>query len=203
MSPNSGALPHSRHNRLRVQRIAEAAVERARLTVVPRTRTKAPKVPFVMLVSAVLLAGVVGLLMFNTTMQQHAFTASELEASASDLRSQKQSLQFEIEELRSMQSVAERAQKMGMTVQGAPAFLRLDGRGGTVAGNSTEPVGLEFDATLPSAPKPKSLVPGRRIVRVQPERAATTDRTRRQITGARAGRTATGDTQRGAAAARR
>ena len=36
--------------RNRVPRIAEAAVERARLTVVPRRRTRAARVPFVTLV---------------------------------------------------------------------------------------------------------------------------------------------------------
>lgn len=189
----SNPLPQSR---LRVQRIAEAAVERARLTVVPRTRTRAPKVPFVMLVSAVLLAGVVGLLMFNTSMQQHAFAASALEEDAAALRAEKQALQFEIEELRSPQSVAERAQRMGMAVQGAPAFLRLDGDGGTVSGDASEPVGLEFDAFLPGAAKPPSLVPGRKVVRLKPEQVAV-DKPRRGgvVTGA-------GDTQRGAAAAR-
>ena len=65
----STPLPHSR---VRVQRIAEAAVERARLTVVPRVRrSRSPRVPFVTLVSLLLLGGVVGLLMFNTTMQQN------------------------------------------------------------------------------------------------------------------------------------
>ena len=44
----------------RVPRIAEAAVERARLTVVPRRRTRAPRVPFVALVSLLLVSGVAG-----------------------------------------------------------------------------------------------------------------------------------------------
>ena len=49
--------------RQRAPRLAEAAVERARLTVVPRTRTQAAKVPFVSLVTLLLLGGVVGLLL--------------------------------------------------------------------------------------------------------------------------------------------
>ncbi len=45
----------------------EAAVERARLSVVPhRRRVRAPRMPFVTLVSLVLLGGIVGLLCFNT-----------------------------------------------------------------------------------------------------------------------------------------
>ena len=50
----------------RVSGLAGAALHRARLTVVPRTRTRTTShLPFVTLVSFVLLAGVVGLLMFN------------------------------------------------------------------------------------------------------------------------------------------
>ena len=46
--------------RSRVPRLAGAAVERARLSVVPRARVQAPKVPFVILVSLLMLGGVVG-----------------------------------------------------------------------------------------------------------------------------------------------
>src|SRR5215213_1973704 len=64
--------------RNRVPRIAEAAVERARLTVVPRTaRRRAPRVPFVTLVSLLLVGGVAGLLFFTTSMQQASFTATD------------------------------------------------------------------------------------------------------------------------------
>ena len=40
--------------RTRVTRIAQEAVDKARLSVVPRVRTRAPRVPFVTLVSLVL-----------------------------------------------------------------------------------------------------------------------------------------------------
>ncbi|HEY1175080.1 MAG TPA: hypothetical protein VGF17_02905, partial [Phytomonospora sp.] len=65
--------------RSRVPRIAEVAVERARLTVVPRRRVRAPRMPFVALVSMVLLGGVVGLLLLNTSMQQAAFASTSLQ----------------------------------------------------------------------------------------------------------------------------
>ena len=51
--------------RTRVSRIAQDAVDKARLTVVPRVRSRAPRVPFVTLVSLVLVAGVVGLLLYS------------------------------------------------------------------------------------------------------------------------------------------
>ena len=67
----------------RVPRLAQEAVDRARLTVVPRIRSRAPRMPFVSLVSLVLVGGVVGLLMFNTSMQQASFAVASLEATAS------------------------------------------------------------------------------------------------------------------------
>ena len=110
--------------RSRMPRLAEQAVERARLTVVPR-RTGAPRVPFVVLVSLTLLGGVVGLLMFNTHMQQMSFTATELQARADKLHASQQSLQMEVDELRDPQRVATKAKELGMVPMVNPAFLRL------------------------------------------------------------------------------
>jgi cell division protein FtsB len=151
----SSPLPQSR---VRVQRIAEAAVERARLTVVPRIRSRAPRVPFVTLVSLILVGGVVGLLMFNTTMQQNSFHATALEAQADELSSRQQTLELELERLRDPQRVAERAQAMGMVPAANPTFLRLGD--GTVLGKAT-PAGPEdgFDVRPPAARKPPVLSP--------------------------------------------
>jgi hypothetical protein len=109
--------------------IAEAAVERARLTVVPRRRTRAARMPFVMLVSIVLLGGVIGLLLFNTSMQQASFAATTLEEQANTLTAREQTLQMELEVLRDPQRVAEHAQDLGMVPAANPVFLRLsDGK---------------------------------------------------------------------------
>jgi hypothetical protein len=160
----SSPLPQSR---VRVQRIAEAAVERARLTVVPRMRSRAPRVPFVTLVSLVLVGGVVGLLMFNTTMQQNSFRATALEMQADDLMSKQQTLQLELERLRDPQRVAERAQAMGMVPAVNPAFLRLSD--GKVLGAAT-PASPEdgFDVRPPAARKPAVLSPRPIVVEVAP-----------------------------------
>jgi hypothetical protein len=109
--------------------MAEAAVERARLTVVPRRRTRAARMPFVMLVSLVLLGGVIGLLLFNTSMQQASFAATALEQQANTLTAREQTLQMELEVLRDPQRVAEHAQNLGMVPAANPVFLRLsDGK---------------------------------------------------------------------------
>ena len=81
----SEAYRIGRAGRTRVPRFAEVAVERARLTVVPRGRASAARMPFFALVWMALAAGVVGLLLFNTTMQQASFDATALEARAARL----------------------------------------------------------------------------------------------------------------------
>jgi hypothetical protein len=125
--------------RTRVPRFAEAAVERARLTVVPprRTlgRTQAARTPFAVLVIAILAAGVVGLLMFNTSMQQTSFKATALQDRMNVLTAKEQSLALELDELRDPQHLAVSAKELGMVAPSQPAFVRLaDGR---VLGNPT------------------------------------------------------------------
>lgn len=111
--------------RSRLPRIADAAIARARLTVVPRTRSKAPRVPFVMLVSMLLLSGVVGLLLFNTSMQQASFAATALDEQATTLSAREQTLKMELDKLRDPQRVAQQAVKLGMVPPASPAFLEL------------------------------------------------------------------------------
>ncbi len=150
--------------RSRVPRIASAAVERARLSVVPRARTRAPRIPFVTLVSLVLVGGVVGLLLFNTSMQQASFAATSLEEQATSLAAREQTLRMELEDLRNPQRVATQAQDMGMVVPAAPTFLGLDG---TVRGESVPALPEDRLNLSPRAPiKPKILAPAPTIVKV-------------------------------------
>lgn len=128
MSTSTTQTPSGR----RLPRFAEAAVERARLTVVPARslgRTQAARTPFAVLVLVILTAGVVGLLMFNTQMQQTSFTATALQERATDLTARKQALDLELDGLRDPQQLAQSARDLGMVTPEAPAFLRLgDGR---------------------------------------------------------------------------
>ncbi|HET9860681.1 MAG TPA: hypothetical protein VFQ19_12950 [Nocardioidaceae bacterium] len=157
--------------RNRVPRFAEAAVERARLTVVPRRATRAPKVPFVALVSLLLVGGVVGLLLFNTSMQQASFVATELEATAATLNAKEQALQMQLDTLRDPQKVASRARKLGMVPAASPAFIRLSD--GKILGNPTvaEPADAMRIAPLPTQ-KPKNLRPDPVILELPPVKTA-------------------------------
>ncbi len=166
--------------RNRVPRIAEAAVERARLTVVPRaTGRRAARVPFVTLVSLLLVGGVAGLLAFNTSMQQASFTATAMEQKAEALDAKEQSLTMQLDALRDPQRVALSAKHMGMVPPNSPAFIRLSD--GKVLGRPTP---ATYDNSLRVTPlptrKPKNLRPTPVVIEMKPankHQAAKTART--------------------------
>jgi hypothetical protein len=151
--------------RARAPRLAEAAVEKARLTLVPAGRSPAPRAPFAVLVFAILGAGVVGLLMFNTHMQQASFYATRLQARADDLTARQQKLDMELERLRAPQRLAEAGKRLGMVAPDVPAFVKL--ADGTVVGTPTPatPEGAVRINPLP-AQLPPPLRPAPIIVRV-------------------------------------
>jgi cell division protein FtsB len=144
----------SRLPRLATQ-IREEAVARARLTVVPRKRQKAAKVPFVALVSLMLLGGVIGLLLFNTSMQQASFAATALQDQADTLAAREQTLRMEMDSLRDPQRIAEQAQRMGMVPAASATFLEL--KTGKILGGGTRAVPLpplRINPPVPARPRP-------------------------------------------------
>jgi cell division protein FtsB len=149
-------------------RVMTAAVERARLTVVPAralARTQAARTPFAVLVITLLVAGVVGLLAFNTQMQQTSFVATSLQQRADTLTAREQSLTLELDALRQPQQVAQAAQELGMVAPSAPAFLRIsDGRVLGVAAPATGAENLQINPA--PVEKPAALVPEVRKVYV-------------------------------------
>ena len=162
--------------RTRVTRIAQDAVDKARLTVVPRMRTRAPRVPFVTLVCLVLVGGIVGLLLFNTSMQQASFAASSLEQQADTLAAREQTLRMELDELRNPQRVALEAQQMGMVIPSAPVFLDLET--GRTSGVRTPATRENAIRLLPPPPvKPKVLAPDPTVVQVSATTTETPDAT--------------------------
>jgi hypothetical protein len=157
--------------RSRMPRIAEAARERARLTVVPRRPTRASRMPFVALVSMVLLGGVVGLLLFNTSMQQASFAATALEGKAATLAAHQQALQMDLDRLRNPQRIATRARQLGMVQAGSPAFLELGS--GSIVGEAAPGDGSVPFRIDPLPPrKPALLDPAPHVVTVQADELA-------------------------------
>lgn len=174
--------------RTRVPRFAEAAVERARLTVVPPRRqlgrTQAARTPFAVVVLAMLAAGVVGLLTFNTNMQQASFKATDLQGQVSVLTAKKQSLDMELDRLRDPQRLAVAAKALGMVAPAQPAFIQIgDGRvlGNPTPATSGDAVRINsLPAELPDSVKPKTIF-------VKPPKTSVTDTPGASTTRARQG----------------
>ena len=140
--------------RERFPRLAEDAIARARLTVVPRRRVRAARMPFVTLVSLVLLGGVVGLLCFNTQMQQASFAATSLEAQSDNLAAREQTLHDELQSLRNPQNLAAQAQAAGMVVPQSSCVVRLAAK---TTENGCAPA--TADNTPPLLPRPPKKPP--------------------------------------------
>jgi hypothetical protein len=139
-------------------RFAEAAGERARLTVVPGRVQKAPRVPFVSLVSLLLVGGIAGLLLFNTSMQQASFVTTSMEQQAAVLAGKEESLRMQLHRLRDPQRVAARAKQLGMVPAADPAFIRLsDGKVLGKAAPATPTNTMRIEPPPPA--KPESLRP--------------------------------------------
>ncbi len=153
--------------RERLPRLAEETVARARLTVVPRRRVRAARMPFVTLVSLVLLGGVVGLLCFNTQMQQASFAATSLESQSDNLAAREQTLHDELQALRDPQRLGAAAANAGMVVPTSACTIRL--AAGTTESDCTPALPGDRPRLEAQPPKkPKVLDPDPIIVTVAP-----------------------------------
>lgn len=162
--------------RVRVPRAAwaaAAAVERARLTVVPAHAPRTRRAPFAALVIVVLVSGLVGLLMVNTQMQQNSFTVTALQTQASALAAKQQSLTLSVQQLRSPGHVALAARKLGMVAPTNPAFLDL--RTGKILGIPLAATPADkMRIAPPRAAKPPMLRPKPFVVHVSASAGAGT-----------------------------
>ena len=159
--------------RERLPRLAEEAVARARLTVVPRRRVRAARMPFVTLVSLVLIGGVVGLLCFNTEMQQQSFAATSLETQSTNLAAREQTLHDQLQALRDPQELARRAQAAGMVVADSSCTLRLAAQ--TADAGCTPALPGHAPALNPRPPKKPSVLNPAPIVITVPPAAGSAD----------------------------
>lgn len=107
---------------------------------------------FVLLVGALLIAGLLGLLMINTALAQGAFTTSALQQQLAELSAQESALSEQIAMMSAPQALERQARALGMVRMRKAAFL--DVRDGSVSGTPkvVRVPGLETSArdTTPS-----------------------------------------------------
>ena len=112
-------------NPVRGRSLLPIGLPRPRLTIVPRMASRAPRVPFVILVVMVLGGGLIGLLLLNTALQRGAYEISDLRTRSAGLAAQQQTLEIQVADLRQPHRVAEAALGLGMVRNDSPAFMDL------------------------------------------------------------------------------
>lgn len=148
--------------RLRAPRSGEPSL-RQRLALVPPRAVEATRIPFVALIALILAAGVAGLLMFNTQMQQSAFEIQQLQEQEATLTAQEQDQSMQLQRMNDPQRLATEAKKLGMVAPQNPAFLNLaTGKILGVPTAATAQDGMSI-GNAGIAPTPKALRPPPKI----------------------------------------
>lgn len=106
-----------------------------------------PKVSVLVLAAVVVVAGLLGLLLLNTKINENAFELEDLRAKQAALDIQEQQLSRQLAERESPGSLAAAARRLGLVPAGTPAFVSLpDGRivgVATPAGAGTQGTGTQ------------------------------------------------------------
>jgi hypothetical protein len=127
---------------------------RRRLLATPPVPVAAPRAPFVALVLVVVVAGVLGILVLNTKINENAFRLSYLQSRQANLDQQEQQLSEQLASQEAPNNLAAEAAKLGLVPAGTPAFIRLpDGRvlGVPQPATSSPSVTSQHPSTAPSA----------------------------------------------------
>ncbi len=100
-----------------------------RLRVAPPAPINAPRAPFIALIVAVVMAGVIGILLINTKTAENAFKLDTLQQQQSDLDVREQALRNEIAANQMPGSLDAAAKRLGLVKAESPAFITLpDGK---------------------------------------------------------------------------
>ncbi len=111
--------------------VTEAPEKKTRLKIrlAPPVPVAVPRAPFIVLLVLVVVAGVLGILVLNSKINQNAFKLDALRASQAELDLRQQQLEQFIAEKESPGSLAAAATKLGLSDPGPPAFILLpDGK---------------------------------------------------------------------------
>jgi cell division protein FtsB len=126
--PTVGATQGSAALKLSVEQQRDP-ITTPRLRVAPPAPINAPRAPFIVLVVAVVVAGVLGILLINTKTAENSFRIDTLQKQQAKLDSQQQALENEIAANNSPGSLDAAARRLGLVKADNPAYIRLpDGK---------------------------------------------------------------------------
>ena len=139
------------------QRVTRTA---PRLRVAPPAPISAPRAPFVAVMIALVIAGVLGILLVNTKTNENSFQISKLQDEQDTLDNQQQQLENQLAHFESVGNLNALAKAQGL-VRGTPAWIRLpDGKvigvpkpaTGEPAVTAQDAVQAQQDAAGPAGP---------------------------------------------------
>jgi cell division protein FtsL len=88
-----------------------------------------PKAPYLLLMAGLVIAGVLGVLVLHTKINENAFHLSDLRATQASLDQQEQQLEQQLADLSSPGNLRAAATRLGLVPAGDPAYIYLpDGR---------------------------------------------------------------------------
>lgn len=134
-----------------VERGSRPLRNRGRLKVVPRPPARMARIPFIAVLIALFGAGMAGLLMLNTTLQNQAFEGRALTRQANELIYSQAELESEISRRSSSHELARRASALGMRPNPHPAFLEVPS--GKVIGKPARVYGNEVPSLVVKTPQ--------------------------------------------------
>ncbi|MFT3969279.1 MAG: hypothetical protein QM695_03120 [Micropruina sp.] len=123
------------------RRAPEQPSSRESLREVRRPQRTMASIPFVLSLGVLLVLGMVGLLLLNTSLQEQAFAVRDQQKAATQLGYRMAALETEVTQARSSAGLAAAAAKLGMVPNPYPAYLKLPG--GQIVGDPTAMTGHE------------------------------------------------------------
>ncbi|GAA1968706.1 hypothetical protein GCM10009738_51520 [Kitasatospora viridis] len=140
-------------------RLLPGQLGRARITVRPGRPPRGSgrgRTPFAVLVGLLLSAGLLGLLMLNTALNEGSFELTKLQKQTTTLTDQQQALQQEIDHDSAPDALENAARGLGMVSGGDPAFLKDDGTvlGSPAPAKDSPPVKRSGESPWPGVGQP-------------------------------------------------
>ncbi|MET9608356.1 septum formation initiator family protein [Streptomyces sp. NPDC006512] len=112
---------------------------------------QAARMPFVLLVVALLGGGLISLLLLNSALNEGSFQLSNLKKETTALTDEEQALQRDVDGYSAPDALQRRAHELGLVPGGSPVFIGPDGK---VAGTVST-----AEAPPPPSPPPSAQVP--------------------------------------------
>lgn len=122
---------HTRRVPTRGRKTTTSPGRPTRRTTAPTTgkagvRTRAPRIPFVLLVMCLMGGALISLLVLRSVVAQEAYAITSLQSQNKELSQREQQLQREVAHLETSERIAREAEQMGMRQGQEPLFLDPD-----------------------------------------------------------------------------